>query len=271
VIPLVAAASLLFFDDFSYASRGRFESNGWIVRSAAGPPGIRRWDGRVGLGGGALHLTSWTNGTTAGTAQTQVCQQRKFLAGTYAARVRFTDAPRTDRVVETFYTISTYVRPLDPAYSELDWEYLPNGGWGATQPNLYVTTWETFRPEPHWLAVNENGVSTGGHAGWHTLVIQVGGGRVAYWADGKLVAVHGGRYYPESKMSIDFNLWFLHDGLGPRGPVRRYHEDVDWVLEVPGTVLGPAQVAARVAALRAARVSFSDTVPSSGLASKCNL
>ncbi|MGH9905613.1 MAG: hypothetical protein ACRD8U_08535, partial [Pyrinomonadaceae bacterium] len=84
--------------------------------------------------------------------------QRKYLEGTYAARVRFTDKPVSgpagDQVVESFYTISPLKAPWDPDYSELDFEYLPNGGWGIDGPTLYATTWETFFPEPNWKKDN---------------------------------------------------------------------------------------------------------------------
>ena len=72
--------------------------------------------------------------------------RRKYRDGTYATRVRFrnrpTIGPGGDEVVETFYTISPLKKPLDPDYSELDFEYLPNGGWGLAAPTLWVTSWE---------------------------------------------------------------------------------------------------------------------------------
>ena len=55
-------------------------------------------------------MTSSTDGTYAGTTQTQICQQRKFREGTYASHVLFRDAPLSgpagDQPVESFYTIS---------------------------------------------------------------------------------------------------------------------------------------------------------------------
>ena len=99
-------------------------------------------------------------------------------------------------------------------------------------------------------------------SGWHTLVVQVARGHMTYLVDGRRLARHGGRYYPESLMSIDVNVWFVPGGLASRGPVRRYREDVDWVLHAAGAVLSPAQVTQRVADYRASSVSFADTVPS---------
>src|SRR5262249_61698721 len=118
---------------------------GGIVRPKAGWPGARGavWSaGNVSFvddpaqsGNRLLRMSSSTDGTVAGTSQTQVCHQRKYLQGTYATRVRFRSSPTAgpdgDQVVETFYAISPLKAPLDPAYSELDWEYLPNGGWRA--------------------------------------------------------------------------------------------------------------------------------------------
>ena len=83
---------------------------------------------------------------------------------------------------------------------------------------------------------------------------------------------HGGRFYPRSIMSINFNLWFIKDGAaGVRG-ARSYNEDIDWVFFESKSALTPSEVAARVAALRRRSVSFRDTVPAPApaLASPCN-
>ena len=221
-----------------------------------------------------LRMTSFTDGTT--TAQTQICQQRKFFEGTYAARVRFTDkavvGPGGDQIVQSFYTISPLKAPMDLDYSELDYEYLPNGGWGIDGPTLYSTTWETFSPEPNWKKDNVFQTSNGSRAGWHTLVTQVMDGKVRYYVDGKLFAEHGGEYYPESTMSINFNLWFIRDGAIKSSERRQYQEDIDWVYFQAGVALAPEQVEAEVAALRKRSVKFRDTVPAKvpPLTSPCN-
>jgi hypothetical protein len=277
----------LLFDDFTYTSRQALESHGWIVRTAPGWPGVPNatWskedvqlvDDPARDGNRLLRLAASTDGTPSGTSQTQVCHRRKYREGTYATRVRFRDTavsgPTGDQLVETFYAISPLKKPLDPSYSELDFEYLPIGGWGLPGPTLYVTTWETFRPEPNWLADNVSSHTTGSRDGWHTLVLQVAHGTVTYFVDGARMGTHGGPYYPEVPMSINYNLWFLRDGLSRSRDQRRYEEDVDWVFHQAGTVLTPQQAEAKVAQFRSGGVKFRDTVPAARrpLASPCSL
>ena len=270
----------ILFDDFRYASTAELASHGWIVRTEVGFPGVpgASWGPgnvtfRDDAGNRVLRMSSATDGTAPNTMQTQICHQRKYFEGTYAARVRFTDAPVAgptgDQIVETFYFISPLKAPMDPDYSEIDFEYLPNGGWAHTGPTLFTTTWETFQLEP-WKADNVSNNVAGALGGWRTLVAQVGDQHVRYFVDGKQIADHSGRYYPESMMSINFNLWFVKTGLIPGNDIRRYDEDIDWVFFQAGPVISPADVEAKVAALRHDAVSFRDTVPSSGLPSPCN-
>ncbi|HEX3251060.1 MAG TPA: glycoside hydrolase family 16 protein [Pyrinomonadaceae bacterium] len=279
-----AAPAAMLFDDFSYANKQQLKKNGWIVRTEPGWPGIPGatwWDEGVTLvkdpdqaNNRILRMTSATDGPGAATMQTQICHQRKFFEGTYAARVRFTDksvsGPGGDQIVQSFYTISPLKAPMDPDYSELDYEYLPNGGWGIDGPTLYATTWETFSPEPNWKKDNVFQTSNGSQAGWHTLVTQVMDQKVRYYVDGKLFAEHGGNYYPEDTMSINFNLWFIRDGMTKATERRQYEEDIDWVFFQASTALTPEQVEAAVAALRKRSVKFRDTVPSKRLKSPCN-
>ena len=279
-----AAPAAVLFDDFSYANKQQLKQNGWIIRTEAGWPGV---PGAIWSEDGVsllkdsdqpnnriLRMTSATDGPGATTTQTQVCHQRKYLEGTYAARVRFTDKPVTgpggDQIVQSFYTISPLKAPMDPDYSELDYEYLPNGGWGIEGPTFYATTWETFSPEPNWKKDNVFQTSNGSQAGWHTLVTQVMDQKVRYFLDGKLFAEHGGNYYPEDTMSINFNLWFIRDGMAKVNERRRYEEDVDWVFFQANTALTPEQVEAAVAGMRRKSVRFRDTVPDKSLKSPCN-
>ena len=278
----------VLFDDFSYSGFDpllQLWKHGWKIRTQQG------WPGMPGAGWSTsgisfsrdrgtpknwlLRLSSSTDGTAAGTTQAQICQQRKFFEGTYATRVRFRDAPTVgadgDQVVETFYAISPLQAPLDPNYSELDWEYLANGGWGVTPSTLFVTTWETAQLDP-WIADNTYTTATGSLDGWHTLVLQVAHGTVSYYLDGALLASHGGKYYPEVPMSINYNLWFIDGGALPAGGLRRYDEDVDWVYHQANVVLSPGQVSAQVAKMRHSKVSFQDTVSPENppLTSPCN-
>lgn len=279
-----AAPAAMLFDDFSYTDKQQMKKNGWIIRTEAGWPGVpgATWlDQNVSTlkdGSGAnnwiVRMTATTSGTGESTTQAQFCQQRKFMEGTYATRVRFYDAPGTgpdgDQVVQSFYTISPLKAPMDLDYSELDWEYLPNGGWGIDGPTLYSTTWETFSPEPNWKKDNVFQTTNGSEAGWHTLVTQVSDQKVKYFRDGKLFAEHGGNYYPEDTMSINFNLWFIRDGMLKSNERRHYQEDIDWVYFQANTALTPEQVEAAVAAMRKKSVKFRDTVPSKNLNSPCN-
>jgi hypothetical protein len=284
--PAIRRESQVLFDDFNYSRHKELTRHGWTIRTAPGWPGVpgAAWpkEGVTFLedsaqpGNRILRMTSSTDGTGAHTNQTQICHQRKYLEGTYAARVRFVDNPVSgdggDQLVESFYTISPLKAPMDPDYSELDFEYLPNGGWGSNGPTLFVTTWETFSPEPNWQKDNVFDSTSGSRAGWHTLVTQVASEKVQYFLDGKLLAEHGGRYYPESLMSINFNLWFIKDGMVKGSNVRQYREDIDWVFFERRTVLSPENVEAKVAAMRRRSIKFRDTVtaPVPALSTPCN-
>jgi hypothetical protein len=278
--------SNILFDDFDYSSQDEMTAHGWIIRSKAGWPGIPGASFRPANvsfladarlpGNRILRMTSSTDGTSANTFQTQICHQRKYLEGTYAARVYFTNTPAQgpdgDQVVETFYAITPYEKPLDPAYSEMDFEYLPNGAWGLPPMSFAFTTWETVRIEP-WLADNTSNFQTHSMEGWHTLVVQVADGKVRYFVDGKQVAEHGGNYYPDAPMSINFNLWFVNGGLINGTQRRSYEESIDWVFHEAGVVLTPEQVDERIRALREAGLGFVDTVPAGSppLDSPCDL
>ena len=284
--PATNLAPQVLFEDFSYADKSQLTKNGWIIRTEAGWPGIpgATWS-EAGVtivkdpdqsNNQIVRMTSSTDGTSANTTQTQICHQRKYLEGTYAARVRFTDKPVSgpggDQIVQSFYTIAPLKAPMDPDYSELDYEYLPNGGWGIDGPTLYATTWETFSPEPNWKKDNVFKTESGSQAGWHTLVTQVLDQKVRYFVDGKLFVEHGGNYYPEDTMSINFNLWFIRDGMSQAKEKREYQEDIDWVFFQSGVALTPEQVDAAVADMRRKKVKFKDTVPpkNPALISPCN-
>ena len=261
------------FDDFNYTNSGdsRISQRGWTVRSGGGGPGVPGavWDPALVTfptvdGQKSMRLESSNNGSSA--RQTELYHQRKFFEGTYAARVKFSDAPvygpDGDHVVQTFFTITPLNSNMDPNYGELDFEYLPNGGWGEPANVMYETTWETYQNEP-WLADNIHTAQRQSYAGWHDLVIQVSGGRVKYFIDGAQVADHGDKYYPETPMSINFNLWFISGGLVGAPGDRAYQQHVDYVYFAKDQVLSPAQVQSRVTAYRTSGVDHVDTVPAS--------
>jgi hypothetical protein len=280
----IVEESQILFDDFSYSTVTEMASNGWVVRDGTGWPGVSGATFRTEnvsfvdypdpADNRLLRMSSSTDGTAENTFQTQICHQRKYLEGTYAARVRFSDQPVSgvdgDQVVQTFYTITPYDRALNPDYSEMDYEYLPNGGWGSGDLTFYVTTWETVQIEP-WNADNTSSSVQGSLAGWHTLVTQVTGGTVRYFVDGKLIAQHGGDYYPDAPMSINFNLWFIDGGLVQAESLRQYEEDIDWVFHQAGVMLMPDKVTAKVNELRGASVKFMDNVLSGIQTSPCDL
>jgi hypothetical protein len=270
VVPAGAAPTAELFDDFTYDGPGdpRIAARNWTVRTGGGGPGV---PGAVWAadhvafptvdGSKALELKASYDGGT--TRQSEFYHQRKFFEGTYAARVRFTDAPLSgpdgDQMVQTFFTITPLDAPMDPDYGELDFEYLPNGGWGETGPTFFTTTWETYQPDP-WIADNVSTRIVGSQAGWHDLVVQVSGGHAVYYLDGTQIADHGGKYYPETPMSINFNHWFISGGqVGDQTP-RAYVEQVDYVYFSRNEVVAPAEITSRVQAFRGASIDWKDTV-----------
>jgi hypothetical protein len=285
-LPAPPVPSELFFDDFSQADAAALAAQGWAVRTRAGHPGIegaawaadaaRLVDDPAQPGNRLLRLAARTDGTPQGTAQAQLCHQRKYFEGTYAARVRFSDrpveGPDGDVVVQTFYAVSPLRFDFDPEYSELDWEYLPNGGWGDEKTRLYGVSWQTVALKP-WKAHNQSLQVFRALEGWHVLAMQVAGGHVRWFLDGVQVEQHGGRNYPAVPMSINFNLWFSPGGQLPGvATTRVWQQEVDWVLHARNRVLSPADIDAAVRGLRARGVAHVDTVPAANppLASTCD-
>jgi hypothetical protein len=273
--PVLAPPQALFFDDFSYAQTADLAAAGWQVRSGTGHPGlpggrfateaVTLLDDPLQPGNRVLRMTAQTDGTGPGTVQAQLCHQRKYLQGTYAARIRFSDAPRAggdgDPVIESFYAVAPLAHAFDPDFSELDWEYLPNGGWGGDKTRLYAVSWQTVQIDP-WESHNSPHEEFASFDGWHTLLMQVTRTEVREFVDGRQVAVHDGRNVPVVPMTISFNLWFAVGGTLPTGGAPRvWDEDIDWVFHARGEVLSPADVDAHVRLLRATHVSRTDTVP----------
>ncbi|MFI1722431.1 cellulose binding domain-containing protein [Streptomyces sp. NPDC020489] len=262
------------FDDFNYAGHTdpKISANGWNVRSNSGGPGVpgATWAPEnvtfsTVAGNSIMNLETSTAGTGASTEQTEILtKSMKFKNGTYAARVKFSDAPRSgpdgDHVVQTFFTINDLKAPLADDYAEYDFEYLPNGGWGEPSNILYTTSWETYQAEP-WVAVNQHSESRQSYAGWHDLVVTIDNSSIKYYVDGQLFGTHDAAYLPERPMSINFNQWLIDFGGLSSSTPRAYDQQVDYVLHVKDQVLTPAQVAAKVAAYRSAGTTFQDNVP----------
>ncbi|GAB3650166.1 family 16 glycosylhydrolase [Glycomyces tarimensis] len=263
------------FDDFAYSSSSdpNLDARGWTVRTNTGGPGVpgAAWPAsNISFptvdGASSLQLRAATDGTAGGTSHAELFHERKFYEGTYAARVKFPDAPVSgtdgDHIVETFFTITPLDAPMDPNYGEIDFEYLPNGGWGEQGPIFYQTTWETYQNEP-WVADNIHTSQRESFAGWHDLMFTVADGHVKYYIDGELVADHSGKYYPETLMSINFNLWFI-DTAGHTSGMSVYNQQVDYLFHSVGEVLTPNEVSGLVAGYRADGVAHTDTVGSGG-------
>jgi hypothetical protein len=267
------------FDDFHYASSSdaSLTGHGWTPRSSAGGPGVAgaTWSPNsisfpTSNGDKVMQLTASTDGTSGGTNQAELYStQKRFLDGTYASRIKFSDTPVSgsdgDHVNETFFAISPLNGDLDPTYSELDFsEYLPNGGWGVPGPINYQTSWYTYQNDP-WYADNVSNSESQSYDGWHNLVVQVANGHMIYYIDGVQVADHSGKYYPRQTMTINWNEWFI-DTAGHTGGLSTYAEQVDWVLFTKNQVLTPAQATAQAAAYRTAGNAYTDSISSTGAA-----
>jgi hypothetical protein len=264
----------IMFDDFNYSNSAdsALSAHGWWVRTGSGGPGPSgcTWSSNnitfltdsQNSSNKLMRLTATTNGSRTSQAELDATAE-KYFAGTYAARVRFTDAPLSgpdgDQIVETFFTISPLSYNNDPNYSELDFEYLANGGWDVPGPTMWMTSWYTYTPDP-WYQDSLSNNSRTSYNGWHTLVLVVAGGEMKYYIDGALKATHTGKYYPRKKMSINFNLWFIAEGLLSNTASRTYIQDVDWVFHIKDTVLTTEQINAQVQSYRAQNITFTDTV-----------
>ncbi|MES2795723.1 MAG: glycoside hydrolase family 16 protein [Bacteroidota bacterium] len=253
------------FDDFNYSSSSDplLSSHNWRVRSGTGGPGIpgATWQASnitfladpSNASNKLLRLKCSTNGKASSATQAEIVSaQDKFFEGTYAARIKFSDVPISGKdgaqTVQTFFTISPW-DTSDPLYSELDFEYLCNGGWGKTGSHMWNTSWNS-------TTVNVTNAVKASYSGWKDLVMTVSGGQIKYYVNGVLHNTHSGIYYPRRKMFIDFNLWFIND----RNPASAYVQDVDWVYFAKNTILTTTEVNAQVNANRASQTTHYDSV-----------
>ncbi|MEV7521322.1 glycoside hydrolase family 16 protein [Streptomyces sp. NPDC091371] len=258
------------FDNFQYNGPAdpALASHGWEVRSGEGGPGIKDTWNTAGAsfpsdttaqGGKVLQLQSTTDGTQQGTKQVEVhSTATNLFQGTFAARVYFSDKPASgrggDHVVQTFFPIS----PSDASanYSELDFEYLPNGGWGSVGPRLDNVTW--FKADPPDRVHNTLKQRL---EGWHTLMITAMNGKVVYSLDGKEVFSSSGKYVAREKMDIHFSNWFidLTSGSGPR----TWNMKVNWFYYKADEAVSQADVQKTVDGFYAAGTNHVNTLPKS--------
>lgn len=277
LLALLAAAAPAFaagefFDDFKQKDLDALRASGWVLREGTGHPGMpgsHFAPQQLALEGGLLKLRLSTDGSPASTALAQLCAARKFLIGTTTARVRFRDtAGSRDPIIQSFFLAGPLKHDYDPDFSEVDFEYLPHGGWGEPEARLYGVSWHTVRIEP-WESFNQASILQGSFDGWQLLTVQVEATRTRHYVNGRLIGEHSGRNVPSQPMAISFNHW-LSAGA-PEGAPRSYEFDVDWVLHEAGRTLSPAAMQARAAQLQRQGRARIDTVPDSGLTSECNL
>ncbi|MEK9521770.1 glycoside hydrolase family 16 protein [Streptomyces sp. NPDC087908] len=256
------------FDDFDYtgADDPSLAANGWEIRTGGGGPGVRdTWsaDGAAfpsdaaAQGGKVLRLRSSTDGTAQGTTQTEVqTTGRKFLNGTYAARIHLSDRPTSgrngDHVVQTFFPISS--SDSSENYSELDFEYLPNGGWGSVGPRLDNVSWYKADPPDRVHKTQKRRLG-----GWHTMVITATDAKVVYSLDGEELFTSSGKYVARDRMDIHFSNWLID--LPFTGDQRTWDMKVDWVYHKADEAVTPADVQQTVDGFHAEGTTHVDTIP----------
>jgi hypothetical protein len=274
---LVAAAPAFatdgeFFDDFSQRDLDALRASGWVLRDGTGHPGLpgaRFSPQQLTLADGLLKLTMSTDGRPANTTLAQLCAPRKFLIGTTTARVRLRDTPGSrDPVIQSFFLASPLKHDYDPEFSEVDFEYLPHGGWGSPDTRLYGVSWQTVRIDP-WQSFNQASILPGSFDGWQVLTVQVEATRTRHYVNGKLMGEHTGRNVPATPMAISFNHWLAAGAV--EGEPRTHAFEIDWVLHQAGRTLSPDAMQTRAATLRREGVARRDSVPDAGLTSECNL
>lgn len=257
----------LFFDDFYYSTSSdpNLKKNGWTVRTGPGGPGPEGciWDDELVAftdetpesDNRLLALSAWTEGTPTSCHQAELYSPLKFKNGTFAARILFSDrpdyGPDGDGLVQTFFTIAPWEQAENDAYAEFDFEYLPNGGWGANGAHLWQTSWETVNDK-------KSDRIPASHAGtWQQLVIQTDSEETRYFVNGQLTATHSPPYVADGWMSINFNHWFIAASLDQNNKTKRqYTYYVDWMYALNDLNVTPAQVDSLVNQLRLQNYHF---------------
>ncbi len=267
--PAVAAPPAgILFDDFDYTGPGdpALSANGWEARNDEGGPGIKGTWSRSGISfpagekdeGQALRLRAGTDGTPQGTRQAEFRRtEPTVFTGTLAARVYFSDKPRSgsdgDHVTQSFFTISP--DHTSSKYSELDYEYLPNGGWGRLGPLLDTTSWHDS--ENNDRVTSSHAVKLGG---WHTLMITAVDGSTTYSVDDRVLFTSGSGHFPRERMSVNFSAWFID--LPFKGP-RSWDMRVDWLYYQADRAVSAKDVQKAVAGLTADGTHYVNTLPRS--------
>lgn len=240
----------VFFDDFNYenVSDPALLQSGWTIRNYKGGPGPSgaSWDPEM-IGfiqeksnpeNRLMTLSALTQGSALSCRQSEIISPIKYKKATFAAKVMFSDRPDYgtdgDGIVQTFFTISSWSFAETDEYSEFDFEYLPNGGWGRSGAHLWETSWEKVSDK-----INDfQGESFADL--WQTLVIQADDSETRYYVNRKLCASHPAPYVVDGFMSINFNHWFIAEQLVSTNiNKRQYTYLVDWVLCFPDSMMTP--------------------------------
>ncbi|WP_331344702.1 carbohydrate-binding protein [Cellvibrio sp. UBA7661] len=288
-LPVAAQTEQILFDDFSYTNNTQLTNNGWRLRTWSGGPGLANgtWSEnnisfvtdpaspsnkfmRLKAGTNINGSTIANNNSTSGSvSQAEVARTEQiYKNGTWAARMYFNDSPSTgadgDTVIQTFFGLTDYIEGAEP-YSEIDFEYLPNGGWwtGSATPSMWSGTYRIV----DWSDESNHGVTRtqGSLQGWHTLVMQVQDGHIAFYIDGNYQTSFSGAVAPDYPMYLMFQLWFSNDcfdaacnthGYINNSNYREYYEDVDWVYFEKNNIVSPTLIPQKVANLRAAGTSY---------------
>lgn len=254
------------FDDFHYTGRDdpSLQAHGWKVRTYLGGPGIQdTWSGagvsfptvKSAQGGRAMQLQLTSDGTKAGTHQTELeSAQPVFFTGTYAARVYFTDGPAIgangDHINESFYAISP---PNDQQhYSELDYEYMPNGGWGSSRPELDTTSWHSAKQGDRVYHPSYNRLH-----GWHTVMVTSLHGKTTYYIDGEELFHNDAAYSLHAPVDVAFSVWLIDL---PFTGKRTWNMQVNWFFYQAGKILTDSQVSRAVDGYYANSTNYVNTL-----------
>lgn len=169
----------------------------------------------------------------------------------------FSDKPTSgsdgDHVSESFFTVSP--DHASSKYSELDYEYMPNGGWGRFGPRLDTTSWRSGERGDRVTAAHPLRLG-----GWHTMVITASRtGATTYSVDGRKLFTNRSGDPPREHMSINFSTWFID--LPFKGLSRTWDMRVDWLHHQSGRAESVKNIQKTVAGYTPAGTNFVNTLP----------